>query len=233
MNTISIACKHSTKIIAHRGLSGLECENTLPAFIAAGSRTYWGVECDVHVTSDGKYVVMHDDSTARMCTVDCIIENTDFSTLRSLEFRNADAVIPTLDEYLAVIKEYNKTAVVELKNHMEEGDIKNIVSACLGCLPPEKLVIISFDFENLVTVRRLFPAQRVQYLTGEWEEGLPDKLVQNGFDLDIHYSFLTKERISLLHSRGISVNCWTCDDPSVAARLAEDGVDFITTNILE
>ena len=62
---------------------------------------------------------------------------------------------------------------------------------------------------------------------------MPDKLAQNGFDLDIHYSFLTKERISLLHSRGISVNCWTCDDPSVAARLAEDGVDFITTNILE
>ena len=65
MNTIKIS-KGSTKMIAHRGLSGLETENSIQAFIAAGNRSYYGVETDVHVTKDGKFVVIHDDATGRV-----------------------------------------------------------------------------------------------------------------------------------------------------------------------
>ncbi len=41
-------------MVAHRGLCGLEPENSIPAFVAAGNRSYYGVESDVHVTADGK-----------------------------------------------------------------------------------------------------------------------------------------------------------------------------------
>ena len=44
---------------------------------------------------------------------------------------------------------------------------------------------------------------------------------------------LSKENVNQLHSRGIKVNCWTCDDKADADELIEMGVDFITTNILE
>ena len=60
MNTIRF--NHQIKIIAHRGVSGLERENTCAAFIAAGNRSYYGIETDVHVTKDGKFIVFHDDS---------------------------------------------------------------------------------------------------------------------------------------------------------------------------
>lgn len=53
MNTAFIADKKNAKMVAHRGLSGIERENTLLAFVAAGNRSYWGIECDVHVTKDG------------------------------------------------------------------------------------------------------------------------------------------------------------------------------------
>ena len=39
MNTIKVK-KGKTKFIAHRGLSGLERENSLRAFVAADNRTY-------------------------------------------------------------------------------------------------------------------------------------------------------------------------------------------------
>ena len=52
MNTIKID-KKDAKIIAHRGLSGIETENTNAAFIAAGNRSYYGIETDVHKTLDG------------------------------------------------------------------------------------------------------------------------------------------------------------------------------------
>lgn len=41
------------QVVAHRGLSGLETENTCAAFVAAGNRSYFGIETDVHRTADG------------------------------------------------------------------------------------------------------------------------------------------------------------------------------------
>ena len=65
MDTIKIN-KGSTRLIAHRGLSGLETENSIPAFVAAGNRSYYGVETDTHVTRDGRFIILHDDSTGRV-----------------------------------------------------------------------------------------------------------------------------------------------------------------------
>lgn len=51
MNTISI--QHGgAQMIAHRGVCGIECENTAAAFVAAGNRSYFGIETDVHRTAD-------------------------------------------------------------------------------------------------------------------------------------------------------------------------------------
>ena len=66
MNTIKITDPRKPLMVAHRGLSGLETENTCAAFVAAGNRSYFGIETDVHRTKDGKYVVFHDDTTGRL-----------------------------------------------------------------------------------------------------------------------------------------------------------------------
>ena len=47
MNTVKIE-KQNTKMVAHRGLSGLERENTCMAFVAAGNRSYWGIEVEAY-----------------------------------------------------------------------------------------------------------------------------------------------------------------------------------------
>ncbi|MBE5775575.1 MAG: glycerophosphodiester phosphodiesterase, partial [Clostridiales bacterium] len=65
MNTIKID-HGNVKMVAHRGVSGLELENTNAAFVAAGNRSYYGIETDVHVTLDGKFVCFHDDNTGRV-----------------------------------------------------------------------------------------------------------------------------------------------------------------------
>ena len=65
MDTIKYK-KLKTQTIAHRGLSGIECENTCAAFVAAGNRSYLGIETDVHITADGNFAVIHDDNTARV-----------------------------------------------------------------------------------------------------------------------------------------------------------------------
>ncbi len=239
MNTIKVN-KLNTLLIAHRGLSGIEQENTNAAFIAAGNRSYFGIETDVHVTVDGKFVTIHDDTTKRVAIDDLTIEKSTFDTLRGLTLLSKDGTknrndmkIPTLTEYISTCKRYEKTAVLELKNEFTQEDIAKICDEINVLQYLNNVIFISFCFENLVRIRNLYPAQTVQFLTSEYSVELVERLVEHNFDLDILYTELNKENIDLLHSKNIKVNCWTCDDKEAAEKLCSYGIDFITSNILE
>ena len=54
MNTIKFN-HYGTQVVAHRGLSGIERENTAAAFVAAGNRSYYGIETDIWRTADGHF----------------------------------------------------------------------------------------------------------------------------------------------------------------------------------
>ena len=116
MDTVRINDRKNCRIIAHRGLSGIECENSMPAFVAAGNRSYFGIETDVHVTSDGKYIIIHDDTTGRVAAGnDYPVEDTDYETLRGIMLADrggltgrTDLRLPSLDEYLLVCERYGK-----------------------------------------------------------------------------------------------------------------------------
>lgn len=233
MNTVKLEGGRKPLMIAHRGLSGIETENTSKSFIAACNRSYYGIECDVHLTKDGKYVIFHDDNTGRLCEEDLIIEQTDYDRLRKLKFKDGESRMPSLSEYLQIVSRYEKEAVIEIKNAMPEKNIAEIISICKEVYRLDKIIFISFCFENLLTVRKLLPLQRLQYLTDNYGDGLINMLKDGGVELDIGYWVLTKERVSMLHENGVKVNCWTCDEKDEAVKLAAFGVDYITTDILE
>ncbi len=227
------------KMIAHRGVSGLERENTNAAFVAAGNRSYWGIETDVHRTKDGEFLVIHDDDTERVAGVKYEVEETDFATLRSLRMTDlegnprGDLLFPTLAEYINICKKYDKEAVLELKNRFTTEDIARIIAIIRDIGWLERTVFISFSYDNCVDVRKLLPDQRVQYLRGSFREDTLEKLLAYNLDLDIGWMGVNEEQVKLCIANGIHVNCWTCDEVDVAHRLASWGVEFLTSNILE
>ena len=239
MDTIKINAG-KTLMVAHRGVSGIEKENTHAAFVAAGNRSHYGIETDVHRTLDGKYVCFHDDTTGRVAIDNLVVEESTFDTLRNLLLTDVDGKkgrtdlrIPTLQEYIQICKKYDKVAVLELKNHFPEEDVIRIIEIIQQEGYLSNVIFISFDFENMLTIRRLLPKQRAQYLTVKYSEELVEQLVNERLDLDILHEALTKENIEYMHSRGIVINCWTVDDPARAEELVSWGVDFITSNILQ
>lgn len=239
MNTVKIN-KKNTLMVAHRGVSGIETENTLASFIAAGNRSYFGIETDVHKTSDGKFVVIHDDVTDRVSNTKISVEGSCFEALRNVtlyapdgEESRTDMHIPSLKEYIVTCRRYEKTAVLELKNEFSSDEIKAICDEINETDYLENVIFISFCFENLVRIRSFYPEQTVQFLTDDYSDSLPSLLKDHNFDLDIHYKELTKERIEILHENGIKVNCWTCNDKDEGEQLCEWGIDYITSNILE
>ena len=229
------------KMIAHRGLSGLEKENTNFAFVAAANRSYWGIESDVRKTADGHFVMIHDNTTARVAGVDCLIKESTLADLRKLRFLDVDGTpgraglcIPTLAEYLHICRDYGKIAVLEIKSHPSREEIEEILQIVESEYDLEKTVIISFGLQNLIYARELRPNAHLQFLVmKEIPEDLLDTLAKYGMDLDISKSLLTRELVDAVHGLGFQVNVWTVNEAADAERLISLGVDYITTNILE
>ncbi|MGI6167494.1 MAG: glycerophosphodiester phosphodiesterase family protein [Eubacteriales bacterium] len=240
MDTIKIPDKKSVKMIAHRGLSGIERENTNSAFVAAANRSYYGIETDIRRTGDGKFVLFHDKTTARVGIDSLTVEQSTFDTLRSLVLTEIDGTrarsdlrIPTLEEYILINKKYGKVAVLELKGEMTGEEIYRIcdIIESLGYL--QNVIFISFSFNNLVLLRQKHPEQPVQFLTSTYDDTLIGRLLEHKFDLDINHEALNAENTAAIKAAGITLNCWTVDNLARAEELIGFGVDMITTNILE
>ncbi len=239
-NTIKLQNKGKALMVAHRGVSGLEKENTNAAFVAAGNRTYYGIETDVHLTADNKFILFHDDDTKRVGGVDMSIEGSNYDDIRALNLlpregrvQRKDIFAPNMEEYFDICKFYDKYAVFELKNHMPEDKVLEIIEMIKSYDYLQNTIFISFDFENLTYVKKALPDQHCQFLCFELDEAKMQELVKWKMGLDVEYHFLTAENVKHLHDLGIDVNCWTVNDPADGQKLIEYGVDYITTNILE
>ena len=230
------------RMIAHRGVSGLERENTCAAFVAAGNRSYFGIETDVHRTADGQYVIIHDDTTTRVAGVELTVEETELATLRKLRLKDVgteqtreDLCLPTLEEYISICRKYDKTAVLELKNRMPDESVWEVAEIVRACGWLEKTIFISFKLDNLIALRAKYPAQRAQYLLSKIEEpeAVLETLTKYQLSLDVKHTALTHEMVEAIHAAGLEVNAWTVDTLEDAARVMAMGVDYITSNILE
>ncbi len=241
MDTLRLSAP-KPRMIAHRGLSGIEMENTCSAFVAAGNRSYFGIETDVHVTADGEYIIIHDDTTKRVALDDLRVEESTFETLRSLRLLDKDGQrgrkdlgLPSLREYVRICKKYEKTSVLELKNPMEPAHIDRIIAIVREEGWLEHTIFISFALSNMIHVREVLPNQKAQYLIEgqpDWQEVL-DALKQYDLDLDIDHRILTEQMVKDVHALGKELNVWTVNKLEDAERLAQWGVDYITTNIIE
>lgn len=109
---------------AHRGLHKIDKsipENSIPAFDAA-ARIGYGVELDVHITSDNQLVVFHDDDLERVCGVKGHIRDMSYEELRQLRLFGTKNHIPLLSEVLAVINK-RSPIIVELKRGIKRREL--------------------------------------------------------------------------------------------------------------
>lgn len=231
----------TVRLIAHRGLSGLEKENTCSAFVAAGNRsTFYGIETDVHRTADGRFIIIHDDNTGRVGLDALTVEESTFDTLRKLQLTDVDGKrgridlhLPELMEYIGICQKYEKYCVLELKNRFRASDIYKIMSMIEKAGYLDHMIIISFHLGNLVALRRRYPETPAQYLLSEWGDGDLETLKKYSLSLDINYKSVTRAIVDSVHEAGLEVNCWTVNEKADGEALAAMGVDYITTNILD
>ena len=239
MGTIQIDRKN-TLMVAHRGLSGLEKENTAAAFVAAGNRSYYGIETDVHRTRDGQFVVIHDGDTTRVAGETHLVGECTLEELQSIRLKDrrtalprADLRIPTLAEYLSICKGYGKKCVLELKDLFSREELERIIGEIEAQEYLPEVIFISFHPQNMKLVREILPEQPAQQLCNDLTEETFDLIKTYRLNLDMQHIYVTQQIVDRVHAEGLLINCWTVNDPQAAEALIEMGVDFITTNILE
>ena len=240
MDTIKLNTNKKPLMIAHRGLSSFEKENTMAAFVAGGNHTYYGMECDIHMTKDNVIVVCHDSNLERVSGVDLVIEESTYEEIQQVSLYDVKKEnkwnylkVPTFEEYLECCIKYNKVAVIEFKFLFKEEDVYKVLDLIKNKNYLQNCVFISFTYENLEFVRKYDASLKAQFLLVEFKDELINRCIKDKIDIDIHYSALNKERVNYLHENNLLINVWTVDNLEKAEELSLMGVDFITTNCLE
>lgn len=235
------------ELIAHRGASFDAPENTLAAFRLGFAQGADACELDVHLTKDGAIAVIHDFTTHRMASVDKTISEQTLAELKLLDAGSwkdpkwAGEKIPSLEEVLSILPE-KKRLFIEIKCGAEilpelERVLKN------SDKNPEQLPLIGFGYETMQRIKARLPQFPVFWLftfkpEHKTEAGrrITDELIEKSvaahfdglnllFNGPIDAEFMRKARAA-----NQKVFVWTVDDPHVARRLIDLGVDGMSTN---
>lgn len=215
----------TTAVIAHRGASRAEPENTLAAFERAGRMGADAVELDVRRTADGVLVVHHNPHLA------------DGRLIAALRRADVPAAVPDLGAALDACQ--GMWVNVEIKNDPDEPDFDpddsiadETVALLLARDEDERWVISSFRRDTVDRCRAIAPDVRTAWLCIDVPDGAIDDLARAGHAA-IHpwVGVVTADLVDQCHRRGIGMNTWTCDDPEVMAQLIAWGIDGICTNV--
>lgn len=245
---VSSSNSFATEIVAHRGASHDAPENTLSSFRLGYQQNADADDLDIHLTKDGKIVVIHDYDTERVAGVKKKVVDQTFDEIRALEFgkwgdwkdKGFAEKIPTLDEVLALIPD-GKKLFIEIKCHEE------ILPALARSLnqagkKPQQTPIITFHYEVAQAAKVKFPKVPVYWLVG-WDKDKKtrkypdiDDLIKrtraaklDGLDLNSGFP-IDKAFVAKVKAAGLGLYTWTVDDVAVAKKELEAGVDGITTN---
>ena len=226
-------------IQAHRGASAYAPENTLPAFKLAVEMGADGIECDIHLSRDGKFVVCHDDTVNRTSNGTGRICDKSLNEIKALDFgakfdpKFAGTAAPTLEEMLDVVK-VMKVINIEIKRFEHEMGLDaslNLFYSILGkygVLP--KTIVSSFDKIALKRLKQLHKDVYTCLLYNRMKSPAATAQKLGCSAIHPHYAYLSKRTVNSAHARGLKVNCWTVDEPSDLARMIAVGCDGIITN---
>ncbi len=222
-----------TRIIAHRGASGLvPFENTMDAFEKAIEIGAPMMEFDVRRTRDGVLVCFHDahvqQAPLASMTYEELLERT-----RALGFE-----APRLRDVLEACR--GRIAFdIEIK---EGGYEDQIVGVICDTISPSDCIIKSFDDATVLRVKELNEHLCVGLLLGvdKPERALRTRLGEIYPELRLsacradfvspNHKLLKMGFVRRMHRLGYEVLVWTVDDPALMAALIRAGVDGLITN---
>jgi glycerophosphoryl diester phosphodiesterase len=220
--------------IAHRGASSYAPENTFAAFDLAIEMGARHLELDVHFSSDGHLVVIHDDTVDRTTDGSGPVTSRSLAALTELDAgawfdpRFKGERIPTLG---AVLERYWGAHLhVELKGH-SAGLAQRAVDMIRSSGIATNVTITSFQKAKLEETRAYAPELPTGWLVGEVSDAVVAQARAMGLtQLCPRAGAVTPELVSRLHAEGLVVRAWGVATEDLMRQVVTAGADGMTVN---
>ena len=238
--SLSAAAVDGIRLVAHRGMNELAPENTIPAFELAGQYGYYGVEFDLQLTKDGRWVVCHEDNLERMTNGKGNISDRSFEYVRNLKIIDGTNVadypelrIPTLEEALEVCREYGLVPYIEIKAG-SENELDGLVQIVTDFGFAGNCRIISSTKSSVEYIKKAYPQFTVWFVSYFDLESDIDFALEAGLDgVSWNVMFFKEEMLERLNETDLTLSFWTVDTAENAEKFAAFGSkDFTTNNLI-
>lgn len=229
-------------VVAHRGGSPLDIDNSLAAFkhaLAVGAQL---VECDLRTTGDGVIVLYHDPSGGRL----------QIRRHALAELRGAIPTLITLEELLEHLA--GASAACRLVLDLKERDTDLALAPLIARHGLERQVIVTTRHTgSLRRLRRRFPLLRMGLSRGSSLQQmrpvvlrrLYHRLLRRVFPVlvflqlrwcgatavSFHVSLVDGRSVRRYHRLGYRIYAWTVNDCVRARQMARAGVDMVATDL--
>jgi glycerophosphoryl diester phosphodiesterase len=202
----------------HRGNPAEHPENTLASFRSAIELGVDMIECDVHLSSDGELVVIHDHTLDRTTDGRGLVAERTLAELRRLD-AGAGERLPLLAEVCELAKG-RAGLCVELKQMpIAYAGLEEKLVACLDQLEMlDQTAVISFHHGSIRRLKGLEPRLAAGILEGARPIDPVGMLRVAGAEIYApHWGATDPELVAEVHRAGGAVGVWTVDDPVAVA----------------
>lgn len=228
-----IGINHFPKIISHRGLSDRHIENTIPAIMAAVDAKVEMIEMDVFETSDGRYIVYHDD---RLNSATPPWRNLTYTQIQSLTANDdrAPLLSDCLEATRAIPVDMELKHCTRIDNLLETLGAQSLAKGSVISSSDYNLLfglhkrgvqlplILIVSFSKRHTIRQNF-----QNAVLCIAPGLMPKFLDG---MAIHHHLARKTFVHRLQRTGSKVFVWTVDERDDMVKFISWRVDGIITN---
>ncbi|WP_395046196.1 glycerophosphodiester phosphodiesterase [Flavobacterium sp.] len=208
--------------IGHRGAKGYVAENTLASFQKAIDLKVDGIELDVHLSSDGEIMVIHDETIDRTTNGKGFVK--DFTSVQLKQFG-----IPTLTEVLDLMN-HDFSVNIELKSNDSVEKVITLIEKYVfeNNWNYNNFIISSFLWRNLEVVSQRNNQIKIGVLTEDSiEKALAFAKEIKAFSINPYFKLLNAENVKLMHNEGFQIHTWTVnssEDITFVKSLPVDGI---------
>lgn len=211
--------------IGHRGAKGYADENTLASFQKAIDLSVDGIELDVHLSSDGEVMVIHDETIDRTTS-----EKGFVNAISKIELEKLG--IPTLEAVFDLIKK--KCFInVELKTFETADKVAQLIGHYVSKKgwSYEHFIVSSFDWNAIQQVHFVNDKIRIGVLTNtDLDLAIAFAKFIKAYSIHPYYHMLTAENVVQMQSKDFKVYPWTINEPEDIIFVKSLQVDGIITD---
>jgi len=238
----------ATLLAAHRGGAALRAENSLAAFRNAVALGADYLEFDVHLSSDGEVVVIHDPTLDRTTSGRGPVRLLPLAELRALRLKDrtgalTEDTVPTLDEVAALAASAHRRMLLEIKVDERRQRYPGIEEKVLAILDRHAMagatIVMAFEPETWRRVRQLRPEVTAgalyspRMLTASASTALREVEAANragvGF-VGLHQDLIDADVAAAARRLGLRLGVWTVNEPDAMRRVIDLRADVLITD---